>query len=202
MRDGTATRERIGETAMALFVAKGVTETTIRDIAQGAGVAEGALYRHYPSKDELILDLFQRHYAAFAARLDALQAAQPHTRDKLAAMIAECCRIFDEQPVLFRFLLLVQHHSLRRVEGRGTPVEIVREVVAHGMEAGDIPAGDADLATSLVMGIIVQPATFKTYGRLPGPMRPLAPTLTEACWRVLQCDRAPFDGRAPRASSG
>jgi AcrR family transcriptional regulator len=191
MRDGTATRERIGETAMALFVAKGVTETTIRDIAQGAGVAEGALYRHYPSKDELILDLFQRHYAAFAARLDALQAAQPRTRDKLAAMIRECCRIFDEQPVLFRFLLLVQHHSLRRVEGRGTPVEIVREVVARGMEAGDISAGDVDLATALIMGIIVQPATFKTYGRLPGPMSPLAPALTEACWRVLQSDQAP-----------
>ncbi len=192
MRDGTATRERIGETAMALFVAKGVTETTIRDIAQGAGVAEGALYRHYPSKDELILDLFQRHYGAFAARLDALQAAQKHTRDKLAAMIRECCRIFDEQPVLFRFLLLVQHHSLRRVEGRGTPVEIVREVVARGMAAGEISAGDVDLATALVMGVIVQPATFKTYGRLEGPMLPLAPALTDACWRVLQFDPAPI----------
>jgi len=202
MRDGTATRERIEETAMALFVSKGVTETTIRDIAQGAGVAEGALYRHYPSKDELILDLFQRHYAAFAARLDHLQAAHPHTRDKLAAMIEECCRIFDEEPVLFRFLLLVQHHSLRRVEGRDTPVEIVRAVLAHGMETGDIPESDVDLATALVMGVIVQPATFKTYGRLSGPMRPLAPVLTAACWRVLQADPAPFDRRAPRASSG
>jgi AcrR family transcriptional regulator len=190
MRDGTATRERIEETAMALFVEKGVTETTIRDIAQGAGVAEGALYRHYPSKDELILDLFQRHYALFAARLDRLQAAHLHTREKLAAMIEECCRIFDEEPVLFRFLLLVQHHSLRRVEGRGTPVEIVRAVLAHGMETGDIAKSDVDLAAALVMGIIVQPATFKTYGRLEGPMRPLAPALTDACWRVLQGDHA------------
>lgn len=202
MRDGTATRERIEETAMALFVSKGVTETTIRDIAQGAGVAEGALYRHYPSKDELILDLFQRHYARFAARLDALQAAHRHTRDKLAAMIEECCRIFDDEPVLFRFLLLVQHHSLRRIEGRGTPVEIVRAVLAGGMAAGEIAAGDADLATALVMGAIVQPATFKTYGRLPGPMLALAPALTDACWRVLQFDEAPFDRRAQRASSG
>jgi AcrR family transcriptional regulator len=192
MRDGTATRERIEETAMALFVEKGVTETTIRDIAHGAGVAEGALYRHYPSKDELILDLFQRHYAQFAARLHHLQAAHTHTHEKLAAMIEECCRIFDEEPVLFRFLLLVQHHSLRRVEGRGTPVEIVRAVLAHGMETGDIPKSDADLATALVMGIIVQPATFKTYGRLEGQMRPLAPVLTEACWRVLQVDHAPI----------
>lgn len=186
MRDGTATRERIDQTAMALFVGKGVTETTIRDIAQGAGVAEGALYRHYRGKDELILDLFQRHYAAFARRLDALQAPRPHIRDKLAAMIEECCRVFDEDPVLFRFLLLVQHHSLRRVEGAETPVDVVRGVLARGMERGEIIEGDPDFAAALVMGVIIQPATFKTYGRLPGPMTPLAGRLTTACWNVLQ----------------
>jgi AcrR family transcriptional regulator len=186
VRDGTATRERIEQTAMTLFVNKGVTETTVRDIAQGAGVAEGALYRHYPGKDELILDLFQRHYAAFAHRLDELQAARLHTRDKLGAMVEECCRFFDDDPVLFRFLLLVQHHSLHRVEGPDSPVEVVRTVLAEGMAKGEILRGDADLATALVMGVIVQPATFKTYGRLPGPMLPLAARLTAACWHVLQ----------------
>jgi len=40
MRDGTATRERIDQNAMALFASKGVAETTIRDIAQSAGIAE------------------------------------------------------------------------------------------------------------------------------------------------------------------
>jgi|SRR5579883_411097 len=186
MRNGTATRERIEQTALGLFVTKGVSETTIRDIAQGAGIAEGALYRHYPSKDALILDLFAREYAAFARRLDALQRTRGHSRDKLAAMVEEACRFFDEDPVLFRFLLLVQHHSLHRVEGPDSPVEIVRGVIAGGMARGEILRGDVDLATALVMGIIVQPATFKTYGRLQGPMMPLAGRLTAACWNVLQ----------------
>lgn len=186
MRDGTATRQKIEKTAMGLFVSQGVSETTIRDIASGAGIAEGALYRHYRGKDELIHALFQRHYAAFAGRLDALQAHHSHIRDKLAAMIEECCRVFDEDPVLFRFLLLVQHHSLQRVEGKASPVEVVRSVIVDGMERGEILRGDADLATALVMGVIIQPATFKTYGRLPGPMRPLAGRLTAACWHLLQ----------------
>lgn len=186
MRDGTATRERIEQTAMGLFVTQGVTETTIRDIAEGAGIAEGALYRHYRGKDELILALFSRHYAEFARRLDALQAKHRHTRDKLAAMIEECCRVFDEDPVLFRFLLLVQHHSLQRVDGRDSPVEVVRSVLEAGMARGEILRGDPDLATSLVMGVIIQPATFMTYGRLSGPMRALAGRLVAACWHVLQ----------------
>jgi AcrR family transcriptional regulator len=186
MRDGTPTREKIERKAMELFVAKGVAETTIRDIAEAADIAEGALYRHYRGKDQLILALFQQHYAAFAERLEALQASRRGTREKLTAMIDECAQVFDADPVLFQFLLLVQHHSMRRLgESQATPVEVVRRVLMEGMARGEIPAGDPDLAAALVMGLIVQPATFKTYGRLPGPMTPLAPALAEACWRVL-----------------
>jgi AcrR family transcriptional regulator len=186
MRDGTATRERIDQNAMALFATKGVAETTVRDIAQSAGIAEGALYRHYRSKDDLIVELFARPYRAFAQRLEALQATLPHSRDKIAAMVEECCRVFDQDPMLFRFLLLVQHQSLRRVEGEESPTEVVRQVIAGGMARGEIRKDDAELGAALVMGIILQPATFKTYGRLPGPMLPLAGRLSAACWNILQ----------------
>ena len=94
--------------------------------------------------------------------------------------------MFDADPVLFRFLLLVQHQSLRRTEGPETPVEVVRRAIAEGMARGEILKGDPDLATALIMGVILQPATFKTYGRLPGPMTPLAGRLSAACWNVLQ----------------
>jgi AcrR family transcriptional regulator len=185
MRDGTATRERIDQNAMTLFASKGVAETTIRDIAQSAGIAEGALYRHYRSKDDLIVALFARHYRALAQRLGVLQAAFVHSRDKIAAMVEECCRVFDQDPMLFRFLLLVQHDSLRRVEGE-SPVEVVRQVIEGGMARGEIRRDDPELGAALVMGIIIQPATFKTYGRLPGPMLPLAARLSAACWNILQ----------------
>src|SRR5215470_17154965 len=186
MRDGTPTREKIERRAMELFVAKGVAETTIRDIAEAADIAEGALYRHYRGKDQLIQALFQQHYAAFAERLEELQAGEHGTREKLRAMVEECTHVFDEDRVRFQFLLLVQHHSMRRLgDSQATPVEVVRRVLMEGMARGEIPKGDPDLAAAWVMGLIVQPATFKTYGRLPGPLTPLAPALAEACWRVL-----------------
>jgi|SRR5579864_513240 len=187
MRDGTPTREKIERSAMRLFVEKGVSDTTIRDIAQGSGVAEGALYRHYRGKDELIRTLFERHYLAFAERLGALAAAQRGAHAKLAAMVEECARVYDSDPVMFRFLLLVQHHSMPRLgTGKATPVEVVRRVLADAMTRREIARRDPDLATAFVFGLILQPATFKAYGRLPGPMLPLAQTLADACWRALQ----------------
>ena len=72
-RPGNHTKELIARTALHLFVEKGITETTIRDIAGAAGVAEGPLYRHYESKDQLAWELFSTNYLAFALELDRLQ---------------------------------------------------------------------------------------------------------------------------------
>jgi hypothetical protein len=69
------------------------------------------------------------------------------------------------------------------------PVESVRGVIADGMARGEIPAGDADLATAMVMGIILQPATFKVYGRIEQPLSDLAPTLSTACWKALRVNQ-------------
>jgi AcrR family transcriptional regulator len=186
MRDGTATRSRIEDQALRLFVDKGVDATTIRDIAQAAHVAEGALYRHYTGKDDLVWRLFAQHYEAFAQRLTALAAAERGTRAKLAAMVRAFCDFFDSNPVLFRFLLVVQHGQLAKVTSRiASPIEVVRQVIEAGMRAGDVPKGDGNLATALVIGLVLQPATFAVYGRIAPPLAPIAGDLADAAWRVL-----------------
>ena len=63
----TDTRERIEKAAIRLFVEKGVAETSVRDIARAVDVSEGALYRHFVSKEDLVWDVFERNYVAFAA---------------------------------------------------------------------------------------------------------------------------------------
>ena len=66
------TRDRIEHAAVRLFVEKGVAETSIRDIARAVGLSEGALYRHFEGKDELVWKAFERHYVAFATTLQEL----------------------------------------------------------------------------------------------------------------------------------
>jgi len=53
------------------------------------------------------------------------------------------------------------------------------------MAKGDIPPGDTDLATAMVMGIILQSATFKVYGRIHQPLGAVGGILAEACWKTL-----------------
>jgi AcrR family transcriptional regulator len=51
-------KPRIERAALEVFVREGVDAATTRAIAAQAGVSEGALYRHFRSKDELATSLF------------------------------------------------------------------------------------------------------------------------------------------------
>ena len=183
----TDTRDRIERAAIRLFVAKGVTETSVRDIARAVDISEGALYRHFVSKEQLVWAVFERHYVAFAARLDALAQAETTAHGKLAAMIRGFCQAHDEDPTLFRFLLFVQHGQLSKLApGTPNPVDAVRTVVERGIAAKEIPDQPPDIATALVFGIVLQPVTFAAYGRLPSTMGPMSDRLVTAAWAAVK----------------
>ena len=186
MARALATKAKIEAAALKLFAEKGVDQTTTRDIAAGAGISEGAIYRHFPSKDAMVHELFAANYLRLAGEIDELQGRETGLRRKLAAMVKAFCLLFEDDPDMFRFLLLVQHGELQKMplEAR-TPVVVVRDVIAEAIAKGEIPEQDADLANALVFGLVLQPALFKVYGKIDQPMTALAERLTEACWRTL-----------------
>jgi AcrR family transcriptional regulator len=182
----TDTRERIELAAIRLFVDKGVAETSIRDIARAVDVSEGALYRHFTSKEDLVWKAFEHHYVAFAERLRTLADGEPTTRGKLAAMIRGFCQAHDESPALFRFLLFVQHGQLAKLSPEAaTPVTVMESVIDAGIRAGELPRQDPALATALVFGVVLQPVTFSAYGKLPSTMESLCERLVTAAWAAV-----------------
>jgi AcrR family transcriptional regulator len=186
MRDGRATRQRIHDAALRLFVEKGVTETSVRDLAEAAGIAEGTLYRHYASKDDLVADLFASNYAAFAQQLADLQRPLVGLRARLDAVVAEVFRFYDDNPTLFRFLLLVQHQALPRVpDGETNPVSVLHAMVEQGSREGEVTLTNPALGTAMILGLMLQPATALVYGRLDAPLSRFAADVAGACWRSL-----------------
>ena len=60
MKKSEATREKILEAALRLFRRRGFEKTTMRDVAKAAGLAVGAAYYYFPSKDALVLAYYDR----------------------------------------------------------------------------------------------------------------------------------------------
>jgi|AGTN01.1.fsa_nt_gi Transcriptional regulator len=53
-----STKEKIFDAAVDLFAERGYDGVSIRDIGQAAGITEGAVYRHYASKDDILEAIF------------------------------------------------------------------------------------------------------------------------------------------------
>lgn len=185
-RDSSQTKALIDDTALRLFVEKGVTATTIKDIAGTAGIAEGTIYRHYDSKQELAWELFAKNMVALAEKLDRCQQEHQTLRDKMAAIINLCCTFYDANPVLFSYLLLDHHGHIRKMTSEmPSPVRVLKNVIAGGMAAGEIPRAHADVKTAMVLGVLIQVAVFRIYGRITQSLSSLAPTLVENAWKIL-----------------
>jgi hypothetical protein len=179
-RDSAATRARIEREALRLFAAKGVDGATIRDLSQAVGVADAALYRYFGSKEALARELFQRHYGALAHAIAAIGARDLPFAESVAEIVAHVCAHFDAQPDAFAFVLLNQHAYLRYVRDDANAVVEVLRIVTRAQASGELPAGDPELAAAMALGAALQPAVFKLYGRLPGPLAPRAPALARA----------------------
>lgn len=180
------TKARVERAALTLFVARGVAETTTREIAMAASIAEGTIYRHFPSKEQLALTLFLRHHRALAEALDEAQAKAVTLREKVDAIVRCYCEWADRDWTLFAYHLLNQHSFLIQVpDGSPNPVQVVREVIGQAMKAGEIPKRNVDLAAASTIGVVMQAATYKVYGRFEGPLGAHVRFFGDAAWAVL-----------------
>lgn len=187
-RDGTETRARIEAEALALFAAKGVDGTSVRDIAQAAGLSEGALYRHFPSKEELARELFLSRYATLARDISAVDAGGGTLAEKITTVVGLACQLFDAEPALFAYLLIHQHDHLRYVPD--TPEGNVVEAVARLMRGAGLSGERATLTAAMALGCVVQPAVFALYGRLDGPLAPRAGEIASAVMALVERAKA------------
>ncbi|WP_282606538.1 TetR/AcrR family transcriptional regulator [Pelagibius sp. Alg239-R121] len=181
-----ATRAKIEDAAIRLFAEQGIQQTSTRDLAAGAGVAEGSLYRHFPSKDEMVKVLFDKHYSVLAERWDTLAGRESCPREKLSVILRDVCRLYDEAPERFRFLLLTQHQALPYSgQGRKTPVSVLYGIISEGVGAGVFRKSDPNLMTAFIMGLITQPPVFMIYGRLETSMSSIMEDLVETALACL-----------------
>jgi len=77
-----ATIASIISAAGELFTASGFAATSIDDIASRAGVAKGAVYHHFKSKEQIFQRVFEQMTATLAAEVAASAAAGKSTLDR------------------------------------------------------------------------------------------------------------------------
>ena len=179
-------RPKIERAALQLFISEGVDAATTREIADHAGVSEGALYRHYKGKDELALALFmETHNRLSAMMIEAFQGPEP-LEAKVKRAVTAYCQLADEDWLLFSFHLVSLNRFIPHDTKRDNdPVSVVEKMLAGLMKQGVIPQGNAALLAAMSLGVVMQAGLNKIYARLPGPFSQHIDAFTRAILAIL-----------------
>jgi len=99
------TAARILDAALDLFRTKGYEQTTMRDIAEAAGVATGAAYHHFSSKDAMVMAFYQRSCDDMQPIIESALNAARGLEQKLLAVIRTKLEYFEPNRTVLKALL-------------------------------------------------------------------------------------------------
>lgn len=175
---GEQTRALILETAMQLFLERGYEETTMRAIAERAGVALGSAYYYFRSKEQLIQAFYSRTHQEHVAEAAHVLRTERTLRGRLLGVMEAKLRTAEPyhrfSGVLFRTAAdpasPLNPFSADSLPAREEAVEVFAEVVRGAEDRklpGDMEAELPYLLWMYHMGIIL----FWIHDRSPGRAR-------------------------------
>src|SRR6185295_12048258 len=97
-------KRQILRAAMKLFSERGFAATSIRDIARESGYTNPALYKHFASKEQLALQLFETCHQRLWPKCQVAITAGAIFDDKLDGYIGQVLELVDEHPDAMAFL--------------------------------------------------------------------------------------------------
>ncbi|MFE7239461.1 TetR/AcrR family transcriptional regulator [Streptomyces sp. NPDC057582] len=163
-------RVRIIDAAHQLMLTIGLARATTKEIARAAGCSEAALYKHFPSKEELFVAVLKERLPKLnplLRRLTADPAAGERTVEENLTEIAREAALFYAQSFPIAASLYAEprlksrHDEAMRELGTGPhmPIQGVAAYLRSEQSAGRVrPGADTYAAASLLLGACVQRA--------------------------------------------
>lgn len=183
-------KDEILQAALDLFVDQGFHGAPMADIAKRANVAAGTIYRYFPSKNDLINELFHTLEREIQTVIKSGNSAEGSIREKFLFLIRETIRYFIDHPR--HFLYMEQYFnspysvSIHRdiVLGKGRE-DIWGDVFERGMLEGVIK----DLPRPMLFALAFGPMIFLLRDHIRGFIRLVDEEITrfaEICWDVIK----------------
>lgn len=174
-QDDSPAKREILRAALTLFSEQGLAATSVRDIAEESGYTNPALYKHFASKDQLALYLFERCHTRVSAICGAALSSGESFDDKLNAYVASWLQLLDEEPEVLAFLADSArvlwpraNATVRRTTVIGLARSLVREAPRVRAAGGTL---DPDVAAASVQGTLAELGRMIQVGVVPGPAR-------------------------------
>ena len=88
-------RDELLEIAAELFAEKGFKNTTVRDIADAAGILSGSLYHHFDSKESMVDEILRSFLDELFGDYDDILAKKLSPRERFEAIVVASFEALD-----------------------------------------------------------------------------------------------------------
>lgn len=185
-------RARILDAARRLVARGGFRDTAMEAVAAEAGVATGTVYRYFPGKAALFVEVVSRVSDSEVGVVAAIADRTEPPRQRLIAAV---------QGFASRALLAPRLAYALIVEPSDPEVEAVRllyrrhladafaRIVAAGIETGDFPVQDPDVAATCIVGAVMESLIVPL--RLGRPAVGRADAIARFCLGAVEHERGP-----------
>jgi AcrR family transcriptional regulator len=135
--DAQRNRERILEVAKEAFTRSGA-DTSLDDIAKQAGVGPGTLYRHFPTREELLVAVYRTEMEKLAAAEKKLAATMPPIEALRAWLFMFVDAVAAKQLIAPALNALVGDPKKVFEASHARMWEVIRALVKRAIKSGDI----------------------------------------------------------------
>lgn len=146
-RDPKGTRDRLVRAALELFTTQGYHATTTPEIAAKAGVAEGTIYRHFASKEQLLNEIYRASVRVFLAIVKDTPATLP-VAERLERIAADWRDVAVKNPHVVRLVFVSRLRALLDPRSRDAAKELrdeIEKLIASGKAAGLVRRGAVEV---------------------------------------------------------
>jgi AcrR family transcriptional regulator len=154
-------RELILEAARSVILAKGLPATSVREIAHAAGVSSGTVTHHFGSIDEILAAVVRAEAERVRAELWADASGRGSTLEALVALgeglLSQRREVREYWSLWIDFWARAAHdRALARWQSERyrTWRALIRDLVAAGVESGELRAVDPDEAAIDIVALI------------------------------------------------
>ncbi|MCW2945915.1 MAG: ArcR family transcriptional regulator [Actinoallomurus sp.] len=171
----SASRERVLAAALAIVAEHGYAGCSVAGVARRAGMATGSVYRHFPSKADLVAEVFR---TASQREVDAVARAASLERtaaEGIAAVIETFTGRALRAPRMAYALLAEPVDpavDAERLVFRRAYAEAIARLIARGVATGELPGQDIEVSAAALVGAIGE--------ALVGPLAASASAAAEA----------------------
>ena len=152
-------RHEIFDASVHLFLDKGFNETSLREIAQAAGIGKSTLYDYFKSKDEILVSYFENEIQKITERAQEIVSQELEISEKLRQIMQKHLEyLVDNKNFYLKLTIASQALSLgsqQRIQAkRHAYQDMLRELIEDGIRRDELRPINPLLAARSVFNLL------------------------------------------------